>query len=165
MIKLSKGDIKSIPIIQSIADTTWRVAYKDIIPPDQMDYMLEMMYSTNALAYQIEQLGHIFYLAQGDNQVVGFVSFQYDYEPQTTKIHKIYILPSAQGKGVGKALIDCALMLSKNNKAKKIKLHVNRDNKAVQFYDHLGFIITQSLDVPIGNGYFMYDYIMEKELL
>ena len=43
-------------------------------------------------------------------------------------------------------------------------LNVNRFNKAIQFYTKMGFIITDTVDVAIGNGYFMEDYIMEINL-
>lgn len=47
---------------------------------------------------------------------------------------------------------------------KDIIIHVNRYNKARTFYEHLGMSITKQGDYDIGNGYFMNDYIMEKEI-
>ena len=45
-----------------------------------------------------------------------------------------------------------------------IELNVNRQNPAVDFYLHMGMHIDRQGDFPIGNGYFMNDYIMKKEL-
>ena len=48
--------------------------------------------------------------------------------------------------------------------AKKLSLNVNRQNQAAHFYQKAGFSITATEDIDIGNGYYMNDYIMEKDL-
>jgi ribosomal protein S18 acetylase RimI-like enzyme len=45
-----------------------------------------------------------------------------------------------------------------------LRLNVNRHNTAKSFYEKLGFIITGTEDADIGNGFFMNDYVMEKQL-
>ena len=45
-----------------------------------------------------------------------------------------------------------------------MELNVNRHNRAVSFYEHLGMRRLRSGDFPIGGGYFMNDYIMGMEL-
>jgi ribosomal protein S18 acetylase RimI-like enzyme len=41
---------------------------------------------------------------------------------------------------------------------------VNRENKAIGFYNKLGFTIIAEEDIPIGNGFFMNDYVMQISL-
>ena len=48
--------------------------------------------------------------------------------------------------------------------AKTLQLNVNRNNIAKTFYEKLGFKVIRTEDIDIGNGYFMNDYIMEKQL-
>jgi ribosomal protein S18 acetylase RimI-like enzyme len=43
-------------------------------------------------------------------------------------------------------------------------LNVNRNNKALGFYQKFGFVILREEDIDIGNGYFMNDYIMVCKL-
>ena len=43
-------------------------------------------------------------------------------------------------------------------------LNVNRNNKALHFYEHLGINKLREGDFHIGNGYYMNDYIMGLEL-
>ncbi len=50
------------------------------------------------------------------------------------------------------------------NNVKMVELNVNRQNKAVDFYKNIGFKIIKEVDIPIGEGYFMNDYVMQKEL-
>lgn len=43
-------------------------------------------------------------------------------------------------------------------------LNVNSNNKARYFYETHGFTIMQEVNIDIGEGYFMNDYIMELNL-
>ena len=45
-----------------------------------------------------------------------------------------------------------------------MELNVNRNNKALQFYAHMGRRKLREGDFPIGNGYYMNDYIMGLEI-
>lgn len=45
-----------------------------------------------------------------------------------------------------------------------LELNVNRNNKALHFYEHMGMKKLREGDFPIGNGYYMNDYIMGKEI-
>ena len=46
----------------------------------------------------------------------------------------------------------------------RFTLNVNRYNKALYFYEKHGFTIAQEVDIEIGEGYFMNDYIMKLSL-
>ena len=45
-----------------------------------------------------------------------------------------------------------------------VRLNVNRQNNAVGFYKKMGMDIIAQGDFPIGNGFFMNDYIMAIEV-
>lgn len=121
-----------------------------------------MMYSTSALTNQMTELGHSFFLLVVDQDPIGFMSVQQNYEPNKTKVHKLYILPSYHGKGLGKILINKAKEFAASNHNSGIMLQVKRDNPAVDFYKKLGLVIVKEFKFEIGNGYYMDDYIMES---
>lgn len=154
------------PLIQSIAYRTWPDTFEGILSTDQILYMLEQMYNLEALLEQTRVKGHHFILAKNGLDYLGFASIEFNFgkAPQT-KIHKIYILPEAQGKGVGKALF--AEIAKRAGQAGNLKLllNVNRENQAIRFYEGMGFKIAKTEDIDIGNGYFMNDYVMEKTIL
>jgi hypothetical protein len=52
----------------------------------------------------------------------------------------------------------------KKSKGNSLFLQVNRYNNAKIFYERLGFTEIDFINLDIGNGYFMNDYIMEKKL-
>ncbi len=153
------------PIVQQIAYKTWPVTFKDILSENQMDYMLEMMYSTESMKNQVDNLGHNYLLIREEGNYLGYVSYEIDYKPAVTKIHKIYVLPETQGKGVGKLLIEKVEVIAKDNGNKTVSLNVNRFNKAIQFYERMGFYIYGSKNIDIGNGFLMEDYIMNKDIV
>jgi GNAT superfamily N-acetyltransferase len=96
---------------------------------------------------------------------LGFASFQHDYlDDKVTRLHKIYLLPDAQGKGVGRLLIDAVVGYAEENNSKVLSLNVNRFNKAVTFYQKLGFEIVGKEDIELDHGYLMEDYKLEKKI-
>ncbi|GAB2561686.1 GNAT family N-acetyltransferase [Spirosoma areae] len=167
MITITQATEQDLPIIHDIAHQTWPNTFAEILSPVQISYMLEMMYTFDALKAQINEQKHVFLLAQDDesNEYLGYVSYELDYRRQPkTKIHKIYLLPASQGKGVGRLLIEKVADRAMNHKNDKLSLNVNKHNKAVQFYERLGFAVVTNETIDIGNGFLMDDLVMEKPL-
>lgn len=153
-----------IEIIQSLIQRIWKPTYRDILSEEQMDYMLARMYDAQTLRDQMDE-GHQFLLLQEDNSPVGFAGYECNYpEPGTCKLHKIYLLPETQGKGLGKMLLHEVVERAKQEDQHTLLLNVNRYNQAFVFYSNYGFSIREEVDLDIGNGYFMNDYIMELPL-
>lgn len=90
---LSKGTIEHIGDIQSVADIAFRATYGDILTREQLEYMMDMMYSTASLENQFAS-GHHFCLLYDEGICKGFVSFEHNYQSSDiTKLHKLYLLP------------------------------------------------------------------------
>ena len=95
---------EQLHIVRELAEIIWPVAYGKIISPEQIDYMMDMMYSIDSLENQLQD-NRIFLLAEEDNRFVGFASYELNCDTSnTTKIHKLYVLPETQGKGIGRKL-------------------------------------------------------------
>lgn len=166
MITIEKASTEDIKTVQAIAKETWAVTFVEILSQSQIGYMLEMMYSTEAIIKQMTEQNHVFFLASEGDKSVGYLSVEANYKGQSkTKIHKIYILPSAQGKGIGKLLIEKATQVAKEHQNQALSLNVNRNNIAVKFYETVGFTIVGQENIDIGNGFLMEDYIMDKQLV
>ena len=149
-------------IIQDLAKAIWPDAYGAILSQEQLEYMMEMMYSLDSLENQLKN-NIVFLLAKEDNDFIGFASYELNFQNSNkTKIHKLYVLPTIQGKGVGKNLILHIQEIAKKNNNAALILNVNKYNKAKDFYLHNQFEIADSLVVDIGNGYVMDDYVMQK---
>lgn len=164
MILLRKGKEEDIPVIQEIAEKTWPEAYGSLISVEQIDYMLKKMYNKGELLSQFQQ-GYTFLMAEQGGKDLGFAVFSIlDSTLRIYKLHKLYVLPETHGKGVGKLLINEVLNLAKRAGGVSLELNVNRANKAAAFYERAGFTVKETVDLDIGNGFLMNDYVMQKVL-
>ncbi len=157
-ILIRRATSADILLIQSIANETWPVTFADILSARQIAYMLDMMYSATSLTTQIEQKKHVFHLAVDEGTPIGYISHELNYQSSThTKIHKIYLLPCAQRRGAGAELIKTVRALALANKQTALHLNVNKFNKALGFYQRLGFAVVGYEDIDIGDGFLMED--------
>ena len=171
-MKIIQATNLQVPIIRDLAFKIWPSAYGKILSKDQMTFMLDKFYSLEALNEQLEKHKHVFLLIENEEKVVGFASYELNIlhknskqiQTKKTKIHKIYILPETQGNGFGNQLINEIEKIAQASNNKLLFLNVNRFNKAQYFYKRLGFEITEKVDIEIGNGYLMEDFIMEKKI-
>jgi ribosomal protein S18 acetylase RimI-like enzyme len=165
MIKIVAAAESDFKLIREIAYKTWPIAYGEILSKVQLEYMLDAFYNEEALVNSVLHKGHHFVLAKDGNETLGFASYEHHYnQKQQTKIHKIYILPQAQGKGIGKTLIDYIEKVAQENDSTTLSLNVNRFNKALHFYKKIGFKIIKEVNIELEHGYLMEDYVMEKKI-
>ena len=169
-VEIRKAGERDLPVIHDMAEVVFRRTYSTILSPDQMDYMMEWMYSLPNLMKQVAE-GHTYYIAWAEGEPQGYVSVRRDcVEADDTEVwhlEKIYVMPSAQGTGLGRKLLDTAVQHVRGNSSSakaRIELNVNRNNPAVGFYRKQGLVILRQGDFPIGNGYYMNDYIMGLEI-
>lgn len=152
-----------IPLITELAEKTWWPSYSSIISDEQIRFMLEDMYSAESLQKQMNS-GIEFLIAERENVGIGFAAYSLvDTENQVFKLHKLYVLPSEQGLGTGKKLIEHVADSAKLKGGKILELNVNRGNSAQHFYKKMGFEIYQTLDINYHN-FVLNDYVMRKEL-
>ncbi|CAG5016285.1 putative N-acetyltransferase [Dyadobacter sp. CECT 9275] len=150
-----------IPLIISIQERTWQPTYGEILNPEQISYMFDKIYSTQALEQQMDE-GQRFFILTSSGEPLGFAAVK-DEGDLVFKLHKIYVLPSAQGSGAGRHLLDEAETYVRSTGGQKLVLNVNRYNKARSFYEKMGYKVIREEDIPIG-PYWMNDYVLEKEL-
>lgn len=161
MIEIRPAKIGDLETIHHLAREIWPNAYLEILGQQQLDYMLEKIYSLNSLQHQLTVLKHRFIILTEDNTSVGFASYSRHEDATIYHLNKIYVLPSLQGKHLGKQLLTYIISQIKQSGATSLQLNVNRFNKALHFYEKQGFKIIREEDIDIGAGYFMNDYVME----
>ena len=165
-IEIKRAGNNDLQTIHDMAEIVFRQTYRSILSPEQMEYMMDWMYSLPNLEKQVS-LEHTYYIAWGGVEPLGYVSVRKDsVDTDGTEIwhlEKIYVMPSAQGCGLGLRLLETVKKhVSDNKSAQKarIELNVNRNNPAVGFYKKQGLTILRQGDFLIGNGFYMNDYIM-----
>ena len=164
MFEIRKATKDDSPLIRQLAERIFPATYREIISQEQIDFMMDWMYSISNLNKQMDG-GHIYFIAYRETTPVGYVSIE-QKDKDLFHLQKIYVLGSEQGTGCGKFLFTEAVKYIKTVHPAPctMELNVNRENRAIRFYEHMGMHKARQGDFSIGNGYFMNDYIMSMEL-
>ncbi len=169
-MKFRKATTNDCELINAIAAKIWAPTYEHLMSPEQLDYMFEMMYAPENLRLAMKEGGQTFLIFSedegSDSQDIGYVSYE-TLGDHNFYLQKIYLLPSRQGRGEGKQMLEMFLehLRALDPQARRLGLNMNRDNKkALDFYRRNAFEIVGRRDKPIGHGYFMYDYILERDI-
>ncbi|MBK1895317.1 GNAT family N-acetyltransferase [Chryseobacterium paridis] len=162
-MKLIKATEKDIPLIQELARRSWEKAYAEILSDEQMEYMLGTMYSTEEIFNHMNTPTYHYYLIEDEvaNSIEGFIGYENAYEVNTTKLHRIYLVPESKGKGFGKEALVFLAQKTQESGDNRIILNVNKFNAARQFYESQGYKIYDEGVFDIGNNFVMDDYLME----
>ncbi len=144
MATFKKAEIEDIPIIQELAHKIWHQYYPGIISVEQIDYMLQMMYSSSVLSREL--IAEVRYELVIDDQVnqpvaIGFFSYQHEKGMHRLKLDKLYLLPEHHGQGIGQSMLSHVKAAGTRYKAHQLYLTVNKNNdKAIKAYKNLGFL-------------------------
>ena len=129
MFTARKASVEDCGLIREMACVAFPDTYKTILSPEQLDYMMEWMYSPENLRRQMAE-GHVYYIAYKDGTPCGYLSVQ----PEADDLYilqKIYILPRFQGVHAGSFLFRKAIEHIKQLHPApcRMELHVNRMHK------------------------------------
>lgn len=76
MFTIKKATTNDIQLINEMAQIVFPATYREILSKEQLDYMMDWMYSPKNLRKQMEEEGHIYYIAYKDGEAAGYVSIQ-----------------------------------------------------------------------------------------
>jgi ribosomal protein S18 acetylase RimI-like enzyme len=164
MNEIIEATSQDLLLIRQLAEQTFHITYLPLQPKEKVDYLFDLMYHPTSLSEQMKN-GQRFIIAKDETGSQGYASYEINCKKiGLTKIHKLYVLSTAQGKGVGKILVNSIAKIAKENKNKTLSLNVYRQNPAIEFYEKLGFKKVEEVNIDVGNGFMMNDFVMEKSL-
>lgn len=165
ILTIRKADTADCRLIHELAWQVFPQTYRNILTREQIDYMMEWMYSLANIRKQMTEEGHVYLLAYADLEPAGYVSVQPEGD-DLYHLQKIYVLPRFQKTHCGSFLFRQAIDYIKQQHPApcRMELNVNRYNPALGFYEHMGMRKVREGDFPIGNGYYMNDYIMGLDI-
>ncbi|MBO9469987.1 GNAT family N-acetyltransferase [Endozoicomonas sp. G2_2] len=149
--------------LAALARRIWHEHYPGIITVGQIEYMLAHGYDLDTLAAE-QAAGTRFVLACREQNALAFAAVSPDAQDgDTAWLDKLYVLDTARGQGIARRLIEWALETAADLNATTLRLRVNRTNdSAVAVYRRFGFEVEKTHVKPIGNGFVMDDYIMQR---
>ena len=121
--------------------------------------------ATDALSELFTKEQSIYYVAVIDGQIVGGGGIfpTQGLPADTCELVKMYLLPEARGKGLGRLIIEHCLEKAKESGFRNVYIESMPELKlALQVYEKFGF---EYLPAPLGNsGHFGCDLWMLKKL-
>ena len=149
LIAFSENDYLSL---YAFMRPIWLDTYGGFLPEEQVLFLLDKYFAPHNLT-KFRQKGYQYFKID-DVGVLVFVEREQD-----VYLDKLYLLPSARGKGYASFAFEQLLKLKKD-----IVLNVNQNNeRAVACYQKHGFCIDEIIDIPLGNGMINQDYVMRKK--
>lgn len=132
--------------IHDVALKSWKDTYSHILSEEAIEEVIDDWYSVEDLKEQVEH--PIFYVAEKQGKVVGFVHAT--VEDGKATLHRIYLNPEHQGRGIGSKLYR-KVENDIKQKADKIELEVLAENqKGNSFYQKQGFREVKSEEVELS---------------
>lgn len=157
-VSIAKTGLADLSRVRALARRIWPECFAGILPAGIIGPMVEAIYDLDVLRADVEERGHIYWIAKVDGEDAGYASAY--REGDRLWIKKLYLLDSCRGLGLGKRLI--AIAQQDLSGAKSLGLYVNNGNaSAIAFYRSQGFTIDKLVPVNMG-GFEMKDYVMTR---
>lgn len=126
----------------AIADVhvrAWLETYPGIVPQEELDAQdpAQRRDMWDHILADPERRGFVHVATNGQDRIVGFVAGEASSD--TSLIHAIYLLKSAQGSGLGRELMKAVARSLQGAGSGRISLEVARENHgARRFYERIG---------------------------
>lgn len=91
MLTIQKVTVADCELINKMAGEVFPATYKEILSPEQLDYMMDWMYAPENIRKQMEEEGHVYFIAYKEGKPCGYVSVQ-QQEKDIFHLQKIYVL-------------------------------------------------------------------------
>ncbi|MFR0552754.1 GNAT family N-acetyltransferase [Ligilactobacillus salivarius] len=169
-IKEISNSVEDIEALQAIAKQTFTETFGSQNTAEDLAKFLSEEYAFDKLKAEVENPELFYYFCYFEDELAGYLKLNVgaaqtepDY-PEALEIQRIYVLQKYQGKRIGLAMMQQALVVAEELKKPQVWLGVWENNfKAQAFYQKSGFKKVGSHDFILGNDK-QTDYILLKTL-
>ena len=154
-----------------MAGEIWREYWPAHIGAAQTEYMIERFQSLEAITRDMAENDYEYWLLVATEQdedgleksIVGFTGGHMEPETNRFFISKIYLYSWARGHGYARKTIEFYDALCRERGLHAMYLTVNKGNElGVRAYLGTGFKTIELVETPIGEGFIMDDFVMER---
>lgn len=158
-----RGD--EIDELIALARDIWYRHYPSIITVEQIDYMLAQRYHPDVVREQLSSEQMWWDTLSSDGRMIAFAAYELSEAPREMKLDKLYVNYELRGRGLGSRLLQHVAEQARCRDCTTLVLQVNKNNHdAIETYRRNGFSVREAAKFDIGNGFFMDDYVMAKDL-
>lgn len=161
-ISVREAGLSDAARLETLARRIWTPHYAPIIGAAQVQYMLDSFQSEAAIRRDMES-GYIYEIACLGGEPCGYSAVRSD--SAALFLSKLYVGANCRGRGIARLLVSRAEERARQSGASCIRLTCNKRNDgSLAAYARFGFQITGECVTPIGCGFVMDDFILEKAL-
>jgi ribosomal protein S18 acetylase RimI-like enzyme len=144
-----RGDLEDV---RRITWETWVATYAAFIPEHDLRRYLDEHYTVQALEELMASKFFRGLLAVERDIALGYAKVQFHPDDGRCYLSSLYVIPTAQGKGVGKGLLERAESIAREFGVDEIWLGVMVQNvQALDWYTRLGFSFVHEEPFTMGN--------------
>lgn len=168
-IQIRKATSKDLGDLLDVARTSFLQAFTAGNKPENVQAYFYEAFTLEQFGKELENPASIFFVAEINGEIIGYtkvnlVPAQTDvHDPDSLEIARLYVLGDHLGSGLGKKLLDTAIVFAKKNQKKYLWLGVWEKNaRAIRFYEKNGLRIFGSHPFPFGDE-LQTDYLMRVD--
>ena len=157
-MKITRITTNEIDQLQKIGRQTFYETFSTGNTQENMQKYLDERFSIEKLTAELNDKNAIFYFAQLENKIVGYLKINFGdsqtelKDDKSLEIERIYVIKEFQGKKIGQILYDKAIEIAKQKDADYIWLGVWEENpRAIKFYKKNGFVEFDKHIFKLGN--------------
>ena len=160
-VRIQENDLQAVEHLSGLASAIVKDYYDPIIGPEQNDYMIGKFQSVPGILDQFAH-GYTYYIARDGERDLGFMG----YYPRGDALYlsKLYLKKEERGKGYGRKMMDFVSRAAREMGLAAVELNVNKGNPTVRIYEKMGMVRIRSEKNPIGQGFYMDDYVYRLPL-
>jgi ribosomal protein S18 acetylase RimI-like enzyme len=158
MIRIRRAVAKDAAGIAAVHVASWKETYRGIVPEEFLNH-LSIQRRTEQWEIALSDPSHMYhraFAAEVDGQTIGFSNYGFSQQKDEEfdgELYAIYLLRSAQGRGIGRALFTETVKGLMEMGASSMMLWVLKDNLPARgFYEHLGGVCLREKFIEIGGG-------------
>ncbi len=148
---LRKAENKDIPRIAEIIIFTKRVTYRPIFQNDNVSFNEMQVVKEIERLQQPNELDNVYVYDDG----IVKATIKAEITPEKANVSDFLVDTFFQGEGIGTKILTEIM-----NKTQKVSLYVlDKNEKAIKFYDKLGFKYTGIKKEFLNSGFYMLQYV------
>ena len=161
-IRICKTD-EQLAQLARLANEIWHEYFARLLSPEQIDYMVQMYQSPDALTRAVRREGYTYFLGYEGDDLVGYCGVKPDGD--RLFLSKLYLRSDMRGKHLSSLLLARAVELACTEGKRAVYLTCNKYNAhSLDVYHAKGFKDVDAVVTDIGPGVVMDDYILQLDL-
>ena len=156
--KIREADFEALI---ALAYAIWLPHYSPLVGAEKTEYILSLRFTPENLSAYIGAADKGLELLRVDGELAGYCS--YAKHGDELKLEQLYLLSEHKGRGLGGLMLRHVESRARDFACQRIFLQVAKGNEdAIAVYLRTGFAIREAVEIDIGDGFVMDDYILEK---